>query len=88
MAKNTCDSVKAHLFCHFFSSVIISEDTRSLPSFTLNNPPPSISKMVISPQSVFDTLKLLKVDKSPGPDGWLRAALNDIIIMYSIGDDI
>jgi len=69
------------LFSDFFSSVLISEDTRSLPSFTLNNPPPSISEIIISPQSVFDKLKSLKVE-SPGPDGWPLAVLrelNDII---------
>jgi len=52
----------------FFSSVFISEDTTSLPSFTLTNSPPDID---ISPQSVLEKLKSLKVDKSPGPDhGW------------------
>jgi len=44
----------------------------------LNNLPPSISEIIISPQSVFDKLKSLKVDKSQGPDGWPPAVLREL----------
>jgi len=76
--KITSNSLKAYAFGEFFSSVFISEDTTSLPSFTLTNSPPDISDIDISPQSVLEKLKSLKVDKSPGPDGWPPAVLREL----------
>ena len=69
------DGEKSKLLNEFFTSVFTREDTSSVPSFYLNREVPSLDSVAISPSIVYDKLRNLKPDKSPGPEGWPVLAL-------------
>ena len=50
----------------------------TIPNFSLENPPPTIADVVITEQMVYNKLRSLKIDKSPGPDGWPTVVLKEI----------
>ena len=54
---------------NFFVSVLTTEDEEEVPTFTCNNNN-FISTMSITEQDTEKTLSSLKVNKSPGPDGF------------------
>ena len=48
-----------------------------MPPFYLNREVPSLDSVAISPSIVYDKLRYLKPDKSPGPEGWPVLALKE-----------
>jgi len=55
----------------FFSSVSMTEDPNTVPSFNVDkNDDISLSSITINPSAVFEKLTSLKCGKAPGPDGW------------------
>ena len=61
------DQEKASVLNDFFSSVFISEDDSSSPSFKANFSKP-LNNLQISTKDMHDKLKSLNINKSPGPD--------------------
>ena len=61
------DQEKATVLNDFFSSVFVSEDDLSPPSFKANFSKP-LNNVQISTKDMHDKLKSLNINKSPGPD--------------------
>ena len=62
------DNEKASVLNDFFSSVFVSEDDSSFPSFTAQYSKP-LDNIKITINDMHNKLKSLNVNKSPGPDG-------------------
>ena len=71
------DKDKSKLFNDFFTSVFTHEDTSSIPSFSLDREIPILIFITVTPSIVYDKLRNLKSDKSPGPEGWPVLALKE-----------
>jgi len=62
---------KSNALNKFFSSVFMTEDPNTVPSFHVDkNDDISLSSITINPSFVFEKLTSLKCGKAPGPDGW------------------
>lgn len=64
----TTDKGKAEEFNRFFSSVFIDEDLNSIPRFTPSPANNQLLNFEVRDAEVYDLLKKIRVDKSPGPD--------------------
>ena len=71
------DKDKSKLFNDFFTSVFTHEDTSSMPSFSLDREAPILNSITVTPSIVYDKLRNIKSDKSPGPEGWPVLALKE-----------
>ena len=71
------DKDKSKLFNDFFTSVFTHEDTSSMPSFSLDREAPILNSITVTPSIIYDKLRNIKSDKSPGPEGWPVLALKE-----------
>ena len=73
------DTEKANIFAEYFSSVFTKENQMNatkLPQITIETPMPN---MHISNEMVTQTIRNLKINKSPGPDGIHSRILVELI---------
>ena len=53
------------------------KNTSSMPSFSLDREILILNSITVTPSIVYDKLRNLKSDKSPGPEGWPVLALKE-----------
>ena len=78
------DEEKAKIFNDCFTSVFTHEDTSFMPTFQLNTDISVLDSITASPSIVYNKLKNLKDNKSPGPKDWPVVALKEAAQELSI----